>query len=54
MKDPSNKENDGKHKFKYLPKFDIKHIIIDFSCINFIDSQGINGIIQVTKNIYFK
>ena len=27
--------------------FTIKHIIIDCSCVNFIDSQGVNGILQV-------
>ena len=29
--------------------FNIKHVIIDCSCVNFIDSQGVNGILQVSQ-----
>ena len=29
----------------------IKHIIVDLSCVNFIDTQGINCLIQV-NNLY--
>jgi len=36
---------------KYLPNFAIKHVIIDCSCVNFIDSQGVNGILQVRAMI---
>ena len=32
----------------HLKPFDVKHIIIDCSCVNFIDSQGVNGILQVS------
>ena len=32
---------------KYWPNLAIKHVIIDCSCVNFIDSQGVNGILQV-------
>ena len=32
----------------------IKNVIIDFSCINYIDSMGVNAILQVSPNkIYF-
>ena len=30
-----------------LTKVEIKNIILDFSCVNIIDSMGINAIIQV-------
>ena len=33
----------------YLKNFNIKHVIIDCSCVNFIDSQGVNGILQVSS-----
>ena len=29
----------------------ISDIILDFSCVNFIDTMGINAIIQVTHQI---
>ena len=35
-------------KIKNLLNFRIKHIVIDCSCVNFIDSQGVNAIIQVS------
>ena len=38
---------------KYLPNFAIKHVIIDCSCVNFIDSQGVNGIFQVRQLNFF-
>ena len=46
-------ENDNaKHEAPKIenlfPEFEIKHVIIDFSCVNFIDTQAINGILQVS------
>lgn len=32
-----------------LETIQVQEIIIDFSCINFIDSMGVNAILQVTK-----
>ena len=34
-------------KIKSLLNFKIKHLVIDCSCVNFIDSQGVNAILQV-------
>jgi hypothetical protein len=36
-----------KSKEKIIQELDVKHIILDCSCMNYIDSQGINAIIQV-------
>lgn len=33
----------------FFPEFEIKHVIIDCSCINFVDSQGIHEIFQLTE-----
>lgn len=30
-----------------LNEIKLKYIILDFSCVNYIDSQGVNAIIQV-------
>ena len=40
------KMNDTKLEI-HFPDYEIKHIIIDCSCVNFIDTQGISGILQV-------
>lgn len=32
---------------KILNKIPMKHIIVDCSCVNFIDMMGVNGLIQV-------
>ena len=45
------KQNDVTNFDKVLQEIEIKHIIIDLSCANFIDSQGINCLIQV--NTYY-
>ena len=42
-------QNEEIDSLKYMPNLVIKHIIIDCSCVNFIDSQGVNGIFQVRK-----
>lgn len=31
----------------------LKYIILDFSCVNYIDSQGVNAVIQVNCQIKF-
>ena len=31
----------------FLPDLKLKHILLDFSCVNYIDSQGIDAVIQV-------
>ena len=36
-----------------LKQLPIQHIIIDFSCVNFIDSMGVNAIIQVIFEYIF-
>ncbi len=45
----SNKKNKKSTKtdVKKEITFDIKHIIIDCSCMNYIDSMGMNVILQV-------
>ena len=40
-------------KIKSLLKFKIKHLVIDCSCVNFIDSQGVNAILQVVILVFF-
>jgi hypothetical protein len=30
-----------------LDDIKLKHIILDFSCVNYIDSQGVNAVLQV-------
>jgi MFS superfamily sulfate permease-like transporter len=40
-------KNTDLNKASFLPVFEIKHIIIDFSCINFIDTQGIHEVLQL-------
>jgi hypothetical protein len=45
------KQNDVTNFDKVLQEIVIKHIIIDLSCANFIDSQGINCLIQVNTII---
>ena len=37
------------NEFQFSNQNEIKHLILDFSCVNFIDSQGINCIQQVTN-----
>jgi anti-anti-sigma regulatory factor len=39
----------GAVKSEFVPDFDIKHILLDCSCINFIDTQGIHAILEVKK-----
>jgi hypothetical protein len=34
-------------EYDILSRIQIKHIILDFSCVNYIDSQGVNCIQQV-------
>lgn len=35
------------HQPDLLESVKIKDIILDFSCVNYIDSQGVNAIVQV-------
>lgn len=37
---------------KIIEEIEIKHIILDCSCMNYIDSQGINAIIQVNNFMF--
>jgi hypothetical protein len=40
-------------KLKIISELPIKHIIIDCSCINYIDNQGAEAIMNVSKNQNF-
>jgi hypothetical protein len=42
-----SKENKTESTIKKEPSFEIKHIIIDCSCMNYVDSMGMNVIFQV-------
>ena len=34
-------------KTKVSQTFDLKYIILDFSCVNYVDNQGVDSLIQV-------
>ena len=40
-------ENQGDPEKNILSKISLKNIIIDCSCVNYIDTQGVNAILQV-------
>ena len=37
-------------KYRIKESLSIKHIIIDCSCINYIDSQGVSAILQLYES----
>ncbi|RNA41964.1 solute carrier family 26 member 10-like [Brachionus plicatilis] len=42
-----NYQRDHKTAKEIMDEIKLKHIILDFSCVNYIDSQGVNAVIQL-------
>ena len=53
MYEENKKELMKKSREKILSELEIKYVIMDCSCMNYVDSQGVNEILNVTYIFLF-